>query len=109
MGAWSLATIGERCPDSGQTAAHVAPSTSGSVSTSVVGYDRKTGKWEECAETVDASRTGITLLMNRRVRHGSVLYLTLPLPARLRNHAGVRIWRGHGVFGHNLVTSPRPG
>lgn len=58
-----------------------------SVPTSVVGYDRKTGKWEECAETVDASRTGITLRMNRRVRHGSVLYLTLPLPARLRNHA----------------------
>ncbi|MEN3336324.1 MAG: two-component system, NtrC family, response regulator AtoC [Blastocatellia bacterium] len=57
------------------------------VSTTIVGYDRKTGKWEECAETVDASRTGITLHMGRRVRHGSVLHLTLPLPARLRNHA----------------------
>jgi CheY-like chemotaxis protein len=58
-----------------------------SVSTSIIGYDRKTGKWEECGETVDASRTGITLRMGRRVRHGSVLHLTLPLPARLRNHA----------------------
>jgi CheY-like chemotaxis protein len=58
-----------------------------SVSTSVIGYDRKTGKWEECAETVDASRTGLTLRMSRCVRHGSVLYLTLPLPAHLRNHA----------------------
>jgi CheY-like chemotaxis protein len=57
------------------------------VATAVVGYDHKTGKWEEAAETIDASRTGMTLRLRRRVRHGSVLYLTLPLPARLRHHA----------------------
>jgi CheY-like chemotaxis protein len=57
-----------------------------SVATTVIGHDRKAGKWEECAETVDASRTGITLRMRQRVRHGNVLHLTLPLPARLRSH-----------------------
>lgn len=56
------------------------------MSTLVVGYDRKNGKWEETVETTDASRTGITLRLRRRVRHGSVVHLTLPLPARLRNH-----------------------
>ena len=54
--------------------------------TLVVGYDRKNGRWEETVETADASRTGITLQLRRRVRHGSVVHLTLPLPARLRNH-----------------------
>ena len=57
-----------------------------SVATTVIGHDRKAGQWQECAETVDASRTGITLRMRRRVRHGHVLHLTLPLPARLRSH-----------------------
>jgi CheY-like chemotaxis protein len=56
------------------------------MATLVVGYDRKAGRWEETVETEDASRTGITLRLRRRVRHGSVLHLTLPLPARLRNH-----------------------
>jgi CheY-like chemotaxis protein len=54
--------------------------------TLVVGYDGKNGRWEETVETADASRTGITLQLRRRVRHGSVVHLTLPLPARLRNH-----------------------
>ncbi len=57
-----------------------------SVATTVIGHDRKSGQWQECAETIDASRTGITLRMRRRVRHGNVLHLTLPLPARLRSH-----------------------
>jgi CheY-like chemotaxis protein len=56
------------------------------MTATVIGYDRKAGKWAEEAQTVDASRTGVTLRLRRRVRHGNVLYLTLPLPTRLRGH-----------------------
>ena len=58
-----------------------------SISAQVVGYDRKAGKWEEMAETIDVSRTGLNMRMRRRIRHGVILHLTLPLPAKLRNHA----------------------
>jgi diguanylate cyclase (GGDEF)-like protein/PAS domain S-box-containing protein len=52
----------------------------------ITGYDRRNGKWNEMAQTADVSRTGVTLSLNRRVRHGSVLHLTLPLPPKLRTH-----------------------
>src|SRR5204863_428279 len=32
------------------------------------------------------SRTGVTLRLRHRVRHGNVLYVSLPLPQRLRSH-----------------------
>lgn len=57
-----------------------------SIPARVTGFDRKTGKWNEVTETVDVGRTGITLRMLRRVQPGSVLYLTLPLPTKLRSH-----------------------
>lgn len=50
------------------------------------GCDRKDGKWNEMAETVDVDRTGVTLRIRRRVRYGTVLFLTLPLPTKLRTH-----------------------
>jgi diguanylate cyclase (GGDEF)-like protein/PAS domain S-box-containing protein len=52
----------------------------------VTGHDRKTGKWTETGQTADVSRTGATLSLSRRVRHGSILHLTLPLPPKLRTH-----------------------
>ncbi|MFL6273849.1 MAG: PilZ domain-containing protein [Blastocatellia bacterium] len=53
----------------------------------VVGVDRgAVGKWSEMAETLDISRTGLRLRLNRPVRYGMVLYLSLPLPAKLRSH-----------------------
>jgi hypothetical protein len=52
----------------------------------VSGHDRKTGKWHEMGQTVDVSRTGVTLQMRTLVRHGTVLYITLPLPSKLRAH-----------------------
>ena len=58
-----------------------------SIPAQVVGYDRKAGKWEDAAETIDVSRTGINMRMRRKVRHGVVLHLTLPMPAKLRNHS----------------------
>jgi hypothetical protein len=53
----------------------------------VAGVDRKgDGKWSEMTETLDISRTGVRLRLNRPVRYGMVLYVSLPLPAKLRSH-----------------------
>ena len=57
-----------------------------SVPARVTGYDRKSGKWSEMTETIDVSRTGVRLRLRRRVKHGMVLFLTLPLPGKLRSH-----------------------
>ena len=57
-----------------------------SIPARVRGCDRKGGKWNEMAETVDVDRTGVTLKIRRRVRFGNILYLTLPLPIKLRSH-----------------------
>ncbi len=56
------------------------------IAASVTGYDQTQGKWHEIARTVEVSRTGASLRIRRRVAHGSVLQLTLPLPAELRQH-----------------------
>lgn len=55
----------------------------------VNGYDRKTGEWSEMTETIDVSRTGSMLRLRRRVRHRTVLHLSLPLPFELRSHSGL--------------------
>ncbi|HJQ69267.1 MAG TPA: PilZ domain-containing protein [Blastocatellia bacterium] len=57
-----------------------------SIPARLTGFDKKAGKWNEMAETVDVSRTGVNLRMRRHVRHGNVLYVTLPLPQKLRSH-----------------------
>ena len=57
-----------------------------SIPARLTGFDKKAGKWNEMAETVDVSRTGVNLRMRRHVRHGAVLYVTLPLPSKLRSH-----------------------
>jgi len=57
-----------------------------SVPARVTGYDQKSGKWNEMTETIDVSRTGVRLRLRRRVKHGMVLFLTLPLPGKLRSH-----------------------
>jgi len=57
-----------------------------SIPARLTGFDKNSGKWNEMTETVDVSRTGIHLRMRRLVTHGSVLYVTLPLPAKLRSH-----------------------
>jgi hypothetical protein len=38
------------------------------------------------AETADVSRTGISIRLRKRVKPGTVLYVTLPLPNKLRAH-----------------------
>lgn len=58
-----------------------------SIPVRVVGTDRAAdGKWSEMTETLDVSRTGVRLRMTRPVRYGMVLYLSLPMPAKLRSH-----------------------
>lgn len=57
-----------------------------SIPARVTGYDRNGGKWHEMTETIDVSRTGVRLRLHRRVKHGTVLFVTLPLPAKLRGH-----------------------
>ena len=57
-----------------------------SIPARITGFEKKTGKWNEMTETVDVSRTGVNLRMRRHVRHGTVLYVTLPLPSKLRGH-----------------------
>jgi hypothetical protein len=52
----------------------------------VTGHDRKSGKWSEMTQTVDVSRTGITLKLHKRLRHGMIVYVTLPFPSKLRAH-----------------------
>jgi hypothetical protein len=52
----------------------------------VTGHDRQEGKWHEMAESIDVSRTGVRLHLRRRVMHNTILYLTLPLPLKLRAH-----------------------
>jgi len=52
----------------------------------VTGHDRKNGKWHEMTETVDVSRTGLTLKLRKRIRFGMIVYITLPYPTKLRAH-----------------------
>lgn len=52
----------------------------------VAGYDRTGAKWSEMTQSVDVSRMGVTLHLRRRVRQGMVVYLTIPLPTKLRSH-----------------------
>lgn len=57
-----------------------------SIPVRVTGYDQTDGKWHEMTETLDVSRTGLRLRLRNHVKHGMVLYMTLPLPTRLRSH-----------------------
>ena len=57
-----------------------------SVPVLMAGYDGAGGKWQEVAKTIDVSRLGVAVKMRKRVRHGAVLHVTLPLPMKLRSH-----------------------
>ena len=57
-----------------------------SIPVRITGHDKRNGKWNHMAETIDVSRTGVTFRLRRRVTPGTVLYITLPLPSKLRSH-----------------------
>jgi len=54
----------------------------------VTGHDRTTGEWSEITETIEVSRIGSRLKLGHRVRHRSVVQLSLPLPSELRVYGG---------------------
>ncbi len=52
----------------------------------VKGYDRDGNRWQEVTKTINVSRMGVAICLQTRVRHGSVVHVTLPLPTKLRSH-----------------------
>lgn len=52
----------------------------------VTGHDRISGEWHEMTQTINVSRTGVTIVMSRKLRHRQMLHLALPLPMKLRCH-----------------------
>ncbi len=71
-----------------------------SVPILVAGYDGAGGKWQEIGKTVNVSRLGVAVKMRKRVRHGAVLHVTLPLPMKLRSH-------GFAEHGYNMYAIVR--
>lgn len=66
----------------------------------IAGYDRTGGKWQEVTKTIDVSRIGVGVRMRRRVKHGLVVHVTLPLPTKLRSH-------GFAEAGYNMYAIVR--
>ena len=66
----------------------------------VSGYDEQAGKWQEVTKTIDVSRIGVAVRMRRRVKHGLVVHVTLPLPTKLRSH-------GFSDAGYNMYAIVR--
>ncbi len=52
----------------------------------VIGFTTKDEDWYEQVETVDISLQGARIRLGRRVKKGTVLYLSLPMPEELRRH-----------------------
>jgi hypothetical protein len=71
-----------------------------SVPVLIAGYDRTGGKWQEVTKTIDVSRIGVGLRMRKRLRHGLVVHITLPLPTKLRSH-------GFSEAGYNMYAIVR--
>jgi len=67
-----------------------------SIPARVTGHHRRNGKWHEMTQTIDVSRTGARLRLRRRVEHGTVLHVTLPLPTKLRTHGFAE--QSHNVY-----------
>ncbi len=66
----------------------------------IAGYDCTGGKWQEVTKTIDVSRIGVALRMRKRVKHGLVVHITLPLPTKLRSH-------GFSEAGYNMYAIVR--
>lgn len=66
----------------------------------VAGYASSGEKWQEVTKTIDVSRIGVGLHMRRRVKHGTVVHITLPLPTKLRSH-------GFSEAGYNMYAMVR--
>jgi hypothetical protein len=71
-----------------------------SVPILVAGYDSSGGKWQEVSKTIDVSRIGVAVRIRRRIKHGLVVHVTLPLPTKLRSH-------GFSEAGYNMYAIVR--
>jgi hypothetical protein len=71
-----------------------------SVPALVAGYDSDGTRWQEITKTIDVGRMGVALRLRKRVRHGTVLHVTLPLPTKLRSH-------GFAEAGYNMYAIVR--
>ncbi|HXG68849.1 MAG TPA: PilZ domain-containing protein [Blastocatellia bacterium] len=72
-----------------------------SLPVQVTGRDRAEGEWREDTQTVDVSSAGVGLRLRRRVRHGAVLTLELPMPKKLRNHGhSQKLYKVYAVVRH---------
>lgn len=71
-----------------------------SVPIMIAGYGPEGGKWQEVTKTIDVSRMGVAVRMRKRIKHGLVVHVTLPLPAKLRNH-------GFSEQGYNMYAIVR--
>jgi len=71
----------------------------------VQGRDRNGTKWEEMTTCEDASAGGVAVILKHPCRVGQCLHLTLPLPARFRQHDLTQA--SYRVYG--LVRGKRPG
>lgn len=66
----------------------------------------RTGKPSHARAAIEHADSFVELVKWRTGCEGRISHLKRDWAwrrTRLRNHAGVRIWCGHGVFGHNLV------
>lgn len=52
----------------------------------VVGADCHNRQWSELSETINVSSGGVAIRLAKRVMIGDILFLELPLPARLRKN-----------------------
>jgi hypothetical protein len=52
----------------------------------VTGYDESASDWHEVVESIDLSRGGACILLQRRLSVGNILYLRMPMPVVLRSH-----------------------
>lgn len=56
-----------------------------SIPVLVSGTDQS-GKWQEMTKSFDVSRMGLGVRLSRRVKTGTIVHITMPMPAKLRTH-----------------------
>jgi curved DNA-binding protein CbpA len=57
-----------------------------SIPVRVNGFSPEADEWQELTQSVDVSRGGVLLKLHRMVEEDNILYLTMPLPVKLRNY-----------------------
>jgi hypothetical protein len=62
-----------------------------SLPVKVAGTGRNFEKWVEQTESIDVSKTGVSFTLRRRVRSGTVLKVSLPLPEKFRPHGNAKV------------------